>query len=402
MAGPQVPLRKQGKHCGEWGHLCEPRFVSLLGMTLKIQLACPWTLSTSCCRKSWNIPLSVLHLPDSWSAQNPQFSMSLSLSASYRSPPQNGWTPRWCLGGPSPTHSFPLPTFSVRHCPVKPPKSHSPIHGSPMGREPRSKNFFWTVKSCPPISSLPLSPPGLCASPPDLVLGFSHIASAEFCFWAVSSCVFSSLYFLIKSSLYQQENLLWESSVFSTKTQNQFSAFSLYCTLTHFAFIGGKKVLFLKAGFLCQLLYELMVWYQVIYHPCWTQIHSLWYKQSGWESISLVALQPLRCCDSTYLIWAPLHIQSIGSLAGALIRQILSWVTPWARHISSQRGQRCKQDNHITSTHGACSLRGESTKCINNLDKECEEMEWDGEQERDLDSKEHVREKGGEWRPEGR
>ena len=29
-------------------------------------------------------------------------------------------------------------------------------------------------------------------------------------------------------------------------------------------------------------------------------------------------------------------------------------------------------------------------------------MEWDDEQERDLDIKEHMREKGGEWRPEGR
>lgn len=45
---------------------------------------------------------------------------------------------------------------------------------------------------------------------------------------------------------------------------------------------------------------------------------------------------------------------------------------------------------------------GESTKCINNLDKGCEEMEWAGEQERDLDSKERMREKGGEWRPESR
>ena len=171
-----------------------------------------------------------------------------------------------------------------------------------MGGDPRP----FSEQLSPALQSalLPSSPPDCHPSPPDLVLGISRITSSEFCFWAVSSCVFSPLYFLTKSPLYQQENLLWESS--SSLLRPKISLVLLVFTVHRhiLLFIGEKKkVLFLKAGFSCQLLYKLMVRYQVIHHPCWTQIHSLWYKQSGWESVSLVVLQPLRCCDSTHLLW---------------------------------------------------------------------------------------------------
>lgn len=179
-------------------------------MSLRMQLVGPWTLSPSCGRKPWEHSHKRPPPPCFPPPHKPLNSQSpcLSLLSLVGVVTIIEWLDTSVVSGQAFIYS--LLSSSCFLCPLLPCEASwisLSYSWTTHVQEPRSKAFNWTAKACPPLSSLPF----ISSSPPSFP---TRSGSRLFWLWICQSsasglfppCVFSSLYFLSKSSLYQQDH----------------------------------------------------------------------------------------------------------------------------------------------------------------------------------------------------